>query len=1149
MFIGITEKEALESYITQLKRKYYRYAESNFESLWPPILAKYTKLGYVIHKHKRTRRDTDTFARLATSGLQNYDNCNIIIKEEMSDIFLPVQSSRCSQIILIEGAPGIGKTRLMTQISFLWADGKILDDRLVVLFFPLRELNENFVSVEDMFIYACKHQEKVALKCSEYFINNGGQGLVILLDGLDENSQALHEDNFFFKTLIKDNIFDKACIVITSRPHATVKLQKHASYRVEIVGFTDERRQEFVQENLEENAGDFEKLLQKRRAIDTLCYIPLNMSIMLFLFQEKNRLKDCYPLPDTQTELIHQAVMMTIKCNLEKLGVTESIKDLKDLPEPYNKIFNCLCMLAYDALKNNNLIFTESKIKGLCPVSGDVKIQKAVTNGLGLLQKATFFADVSSNIDSLSNFAHYSIQEFLAAWYFAFSYRCCFFHQLPLGSKCLQFLSQCKVLNANFWEGEYMNMWSFYIGLTRGEDPVFKHFLSGTYISCRWCFSQDENYSISKEIVNNKIKSLLLYSFLQEAPDNEMIQLLNVVFKQNCLDVSGQAVNLKNKKDLELLGSILSRSHSTILWDEVILSSCKIDDKSFEVLHNILVRNDRSPKIKTLSLSDNKLNSCSNAIANLLHHQKIQQLNISKNKIILLNLDNNYIKKCATFLETLDISDNKLNGESAMKLFEVLKYLDKLRVLNLSNNQIEADKEKIDALGLALCCCNSLEELEIYGNMIEDEALSIFEVINKIRSSTSCVRYYRLSGKVSKFLKILEYCNKIDYKPDMCTLRNKIKESKVVNISCNHLKNDDGCTLGQNLHLLDKLTALNITENDISDKASKSLTTGLLFTPNLEQFIYDKKSFNKVNDMVFKMICRLRITTTNNTFKCVPSEIEALVFILNCINDNEDMVHSLTSDIVSTIGLITELNLSHIEPTTTDYRLTSEDSKELCNVLRWFKKLEVLDVSNNKISIEAKELMTKAMLQIHTLNDIKLNGNPISDDKHSVAVFDNITKLRENKLQSIIFNQKNSCHVESIIYIMECLKKFIKVLNCFKLFYNITIVNTNSESSYGAKILEHLDFLPFLKHLKINHVESITGDGISQLSKYLLHNTTLTTLDLSYCDLGDLQLENGPPNISLKVLKLNHYHITDELLFQLFQNVVKFFNLDELEID
>ena len=99
-----------------------------------------------------------------------------------------------------------------------------------------------------------------------------------------------------------------------------------------------------------------------------------------------------------------------------------------------------------------------------------------------------------------------------------------------------------------------MNMWSFYIGITSGEDSVFKHFLSGTYICCKCCCGQGKNYSISKQIVSNKIKSLLLRYFLQEAPYNQMIEQLDVVFKQNCLNVSGQAVNLKSKKDLELFG-------------------------------------------------------------------------------------------------------------------------------------------------------------------------------------------------------------------------------------------------------------------------------------------------------------------------------------------------------------------------------------------------------------------------------------------------------------------------------------------------------------------------------------------------------------------------------------------------------------------
>ena len=48
--------------------------------------------------------------------------------------------------------------------------------------------------------------------------------------------------------------------------------------------------------------------------------------------------------------------------------------------------------------------------------------------------------------------------------------------------------------------------------------------------------------------------------------------------------------------------------------------------------------------------------------------------------------------------------------------------------------------------------------------------------------------------------------------------------------------------------------------------------------------------------MVFKLMHRLCTASKKNTFTDVPSTFKALVFILNCINDNEEMVQSLTSD-------------------------------------------------------------------------------------------------------------------------------------------------------------------------------------------------------------------------------------------------------------
>ena len=229
-----------------------------------------------------------------------------------------------------------------------------------------------------------------------------------------------------------------------------------------------------------------------------------------------------------------------------------------------------------------------------------------------------------------------------------------------------------------------------------------------------------------------------------------------------------------------------------------------------------------------------------------------------------------------------------------------------------------------------------------------------------------------------------------------------------LNISCNNLK-DKVVGLGQQLHLLVNLKILDISKNDIPDKVVTSLTTGLLLTSHLKEFKYDDNLFSEDSIIVFEMLHQLQTISGTKLFKCAPSKVKALVFILNCINDNEEKVQS--SDIVSTIDLITELNLSYSEPTTS-YKLTNEDIKELCAVLRWFKQLEVLDVRSNWITNEAKQSLAKVMLQIYTSNDINLIDNLIFYDKLSIAIFDTIMNLHEKQVQSIIYDEKSPSDIE-----------------------------------------------------------------------------------------------------------------------------------------
>ena len=1179
----------MTSYTARLKLRHKSgYA---LEYHWPPFIPEtFINLGYIIHKPKRTAEEAESTAKSTTTGremapihicdtIDYEDDSDGNIEEEISKIFLPVKRIQYPQIILIEGVPGIGKTMLMMEIRRLWANNQILENTKVLLLFFLRDPKINdFDSIKDMFHYLCQIEEHAEIY-AKYFERNNGKGLTILLDGFDENPQAMQSGTFFHKILINEKIFAEACIIITSRPHVTTKLQNYVSYRVEIIGFTKDRRCEFVQENLKEKAEDLLNYLEDHEIIDTLCYIPLNMSIVVSLSKLEVQLID---LPNNQTELTRQAVRMTVFHYLEELKLTESQNqnDLENLPKPFNEVFYYLTELAYNAMAKMKLTFTSNEIRKACPVpiNGNNIIKRTITNGLGLIHVAQFTNEGYGGTGLLSNFAHYSVQELLAAWYIAFSHRS-YFQQLPLTCSIrqgmqnwLQFSFQLKVLKTRFWKGEYIDVWSFYIGLTGGNDFAFKCFLTSNLFSCHMPYKsyprlhRISSYMVLQEAtpndipelmdvvqwkkrdLKNKLRALLLYYYLQEAPESEVIQQFDAVVTKDMLDISEQV--LDQKQDLHLLGNILSRPYLTKQWKSVNLSYCEIDDKKFKILHDVLTRNDGrfKPKIEALLLSGNKLKSCSGAIANLACRQQILYLDLSNN--VLENFSS--LRRC-DFLVTLDISNNKLNNEKVAISLIALQFLRKLKYLKLKHNTIHGNQDVIDAIGLALCSCNSLEVLELDGNDTEfiDKTTLLFSVIKELRNSRSNKHYYsKQTDKASAFLEILVHCNKINYQCDMCTLRNIIIQSEVIDISCNGLKTEDGRCLGQHLPLLINLKILIITKNKISDDATESLSIGIILCPNLKQFKYDENLFSEDSIMIFKMIRRLRMTSPRQMFKCPPPKIAALLFILNCINDNEEKVQS--SDMVSTIGLILELNLSHNKPTTLDHKLTSEDIKKLCAVLRWFKLLEVLDVSNNDITVEAKTLLEMAMIQICTLNSIKLIGNPIFDDKPSMTVFDTIINVRENQVQSIVCNQDSPQDIgyHPILYIMNCLSQF-KNPTCFKSFDNITTVDVNSEADHGVKVLENLTLLPFLKVLKINNVPCVTDRGMNELSKYVSQNKTLTTLDLSDCNLKNLEgeLNDGTSNrIPMEVLKLNNSNVTVKVLSKLF-NMITLTKLNQLELE
>ena len=173
---------------------------------------------------------------------------------------------------------------------------------------------------------------------------------------------------------------------MSSRPHASQHFHKQATIRVDILGFTETEQEHYIKQALLDQPHKIKELTQylyQRPSVDSLCFIPFNMVILLSLY------KQGFPLPNNTTELYHHFILSTINRHLSKLGnsLPDNITNLTDLPEPYNRIIQQLSKLSLEAL-NNKLIFTIDEITAACP---EIATIPGAINGFGLLQAVQHF--------------------------------------------------------------------------------------------------------------------------------------------------------------------------------------------------------------------------------------------------------------------------------------------------------------------------------------------------------------------------------------------------------------------------------------------------------------------------------------------------------------------------------------------------------------------------------------------------------------------------------------------------------------------------------------------------------------------------------------------------------------------------------------
>ncbi|XP_059126646.1 NACHT, LRR and PYD domains-containing protein 1a-like [Peromyscus eremicus] len=239
---------------------------------------------------------------------------------EIQDLFKPnLDTQEEPQLVILEGAAGIGKSTLARQVRRAWEEGQLYRNRFQhVFYFSCRELDQ------------CKQLSLAELIAKDQTVPvapirkilSQPKKLLFILDGIDEPAWVLGEKNPNFcvhwsqpqpvdtllGSLLRKSILPGASLLLTAR---TTYRQKFIPFLrqpcwVEVLGFSKSGRKKYIYKYFTEKREAIKafSLVKSNPVLSTLCVVPwVSWLVCTYLKQQMQQRGNLSLTSQTTTDL------------------------------------------------------------------------------------------------------------------------------------------------------------------------------------------------------------------------------------------------------------------------------------------------------------------------------------------------------------------------------------------------------------------------------------------------------------------------------------------------------------------------------------------------------------------------------------------------------------------------------------------------------------------------------------------------------------------------------------------------------------------------------------------------------------------------------------------------------------------------------